>query len=350
MFCKKIADKDTWENFFKDIEDKTFLQSWDWGEFQKKMGNKIWRIGVFDAKNLLAVALVTKIVARRGDFLLVQHGPVIIQNAKIKNQMSLSKVKIFEILLNELKEIGKKEKVSFIRINPLLENNEENREIFKELGFRNASMHANAYEATWKLNITLPEEELLKNMRKTTRYLIRKTAKNSDISIEKSEKLEDIELYNALTKEVAKRQGFVPFSSEFIKNEFEVFSKNKEAILFLGKYKNEVVAGALVIFWSGIAFYHQAASSEKYSKFSIPYLIIWEAIKEAKRRGCKYFDFWGYVDPFKNKNHPWAGPTLFKMGFGGEKKEYVKTQDCPLSIFYFKNWIIETVRRKKRKI
>jgi len=38
-------------------------------------------------------------------------------------------------------------------------------------------MHANAYEATWKLDIRPTEEELLKQMRKTTRYLIRQAEK-----------------------------------------------------------------------------------------------------------------------------------------------------------------------------
>ena len=52
-----------------------------------------------------------------------------------------------------------------------------------------------------------------------------------------------------------------------------------------------------------------------------------EAIKEAKKRGCKVYDFWGFTDPEKFPKHPWAGPTLFKMGFGGHKEEYVKTQD-----------------------
>ncbi|HOK35466.1 MAG TPA: peptidoglycan bridge formation glycyltransferase FemA/FemB family protein [Candidatus Pacearchaeota archaeon] len=353
---KEINDKDTWENFFNDIEDKTFLQSWNWGEFQEKMGNKIWRLGIYSGErskfkiqdsNLVALALVSKIVARRGSFLLIQHGPTI-KNPKSK--IPNPKSKILKVLLEELKRIGKEEKISFIRMNPLLEDNEENRKIFKDLGFKNAPMHANAYESTWKLNILPSEEELLAKMRKTTRYLIRKTSKNPDIFVKKSEDLRDIEVYNALTQKVAKRQDFVPFSSGFIKNEFDTFLKEKETILFLGKYKNEIAAGALIIFWSGVAFYHQAASNEKYSKFSIPYLIIWEAIKEAKKRGCKCFDFWGYVDPFKNKNHPWAGPTLFKMGFGGEKKEYIKTQDFPLSIFYFSDWIIETIRRKKRKI
>ena len=44
----------------------------------------------------------------------------------------------------------------------------------------------------------------------------------------------------------------------------------------------------MIIFWSGMAFYHQAASLKKFAKFSIPYLLQWEAIKEAKKRGVKF--------------------------------------------------------------
>jgi len=47
-------------------------------------------------------------------------------------------------------------------------------------------MHANAYEATWKLDITPSEEELLKGMRKTTRYLIRQVQKIPQLRLKKA--------------------------------------------------------------------------------------------------------------------------------------------------------------------
>ena len=322
MEIKEIANKEEWEGFWASREEKTFLQSWHWGEFWQKQGNKIWR---------LEGSLVVKVEARRGTFLLVQHN-----------------VGISEELLNKLKEIAKEEKCDFIRIAPLLERNDKNNKIFKDLGFKEAAMHANAYEATWKLDITLSEDELLANMRKTTRYLIRQAEKNPDIVVEKSDKPEDIEVYQKLNREVAKRQNFAPFSDEYIKNEFEVFSGDNQALWLFGKYKGEVAAGALIIFWSGIGFYHQAASLSKYAKLSIPYLLQWEAIKEAKRRGCKLYDFWGYVDPQKNPKHPWAGPTLFKMGFGGRAYEYIKTQDYPLSKKYWLINLFERIRKIKR--
>ncbi len=357
MEVKEIKDKEIWENFLLDCKEKTFLDSWKWGTFQVKMKNKIFRFGVFDDNRLIAIALVAKIISRRGTFLLIQHGPVIkslnpqTPNLSIEPSFrAIGKSQILKLLLEKLKKIAQNEKANFIRVAPLWERSEENIKIFKDLGFKEAPMHASAYESTWKLDITVTEETLLKKMRKTTRYLIRKALKNKDIQILKSENIDDIKIYQELNKKVSKRQNFIPFSSNFIKNEFETFLKEKQSLLIFGKYKNEIVAGALIIFWSKIGFYHQAASIKKYSKFSIPYLIQWEAIKEAKKRGCVLYDFWGYIDPFKYPKHPWAGPTLFKMGFSGYEEEYIKTKDFPLTLFYWLTFLFEKIRKIKRNL
>ena len=359
MEIKEINNKDEWENFLLQRAEKTFLQSWNWGEFNIQMAatsrpkgypasagqGKIWRLGIYNEEKLISVALVVKISARRGTFLFIPHGPVVVEGLAGQD-----KKEILELLLAQLSDIANEEKASFIRVSPILEQNEENENIFLDLGFRNAPMHASAYEATWKLDIYPKEEELLINMRKTTRYLIKKASENADISIEKSADLKDIEIYQKLNKEVSKRRHFTPFSPEFIKNEFEIFQKDDEAIFLFGKYKGEIVAGAMIIFWSGIAFYHQAASLGKFAKFSIPYLLQWEAIKEAKNMGCAIYDFWGFTDPEKFPKHPWAGPTLFKMGFGGYKEEYVKTQDFIISKKYWISYIIESMRKRKRNL
>ncbi len=341
MEIKEIADKEIWENFLADCEEKTFMHSWNRGEFHEAMGERVWRFGVYDGGELVAVALVAKVVARRGTFLMIEHGPV----AKRKEQSE--KRKLLEALLGKLKEIAKQESASFIRVSPIWQRNEENQSIFRELGFRQAPMYA-ATESSWKLDITLSEDELLAGMRKTTRYLIRQALKNDDVEVVQTTRREDLEVFAQLQKEVSARQQFVPFSKKYTESEFDAFAKDNAALLFLGRYKGEVAAAALVIFWSGIGFYHQAGSLGKYTKFSIPYLLQWEAILEAKRRGCKLYDFWGYVDPKKYPKHPWAGPTLFKMGFGGRPYEYVKTQDYPLSWKYWPTAVFEIIRAKRR--
>lgn len=339
MTIKEIDKKEIWEKFLLGCEEKTFLSSWNWGEFQEAMGSKIWRFGIFSNDELVAVVLVIKTIAKRGTFLLIPHGP----NLKSPNQ----KAQILKTLLEKLKEISKKEKADFIRINPILERNEENMEIFKRLGFKQAPIHAHP-EASWKLDITPSEEQLLSRMRKTTRYLIRQAEKDKDIEIYQSRDLKDVEVFNKIHSEVVKVQKFVPFSLDYFKKEFSVFQEDKEICIFFAKYKGEIAAASYVVFWSNIGFYHHAALLPKYHKIPLAYLLEWESIKEAKRRGCNLYDFWGYVNPKENPKHPWAGPTLFKMGFGGRAYEYVKTQDFPLSKKYWITNFFEKLRRIKR--
>jgi lipid II:glycine glycyltransferase (peptidoglycan interpeptide bridge formation enzyme) len=347
MEIKEIKDKRTWEDFLEKCTEKTFLQSFNWGEFNKMMGSKIWRLGGYENSQPKSVALVIKISAKRGTFLFVPHGPI------MKFDVRSSKLEVLRNFLNELKELAREEKCDFIRIAPILEKNENNERIFKELGFREAPIHMHP-EITWELNISKSEDEILKGMRKTTRYLIRQALKNKEIEILKSEEIEDLEEFNKIYQETAKRHRFVPFSFNYLKNEFLAFKDDKQILIILGKYKGETVSGGIFVFWQKIGFYHHGASSQKYPKIPVSYLTIWEAIKEAKNRGCERFNFWG-IAPLKNSKsqipnpkHPWAGLTLFKMGFGGEKKEYVRTQDFPISKKYWFCYLIEKIRKKKR--
>jgi len=338
MEIREIENKEIWENFLAECEDKTFLQSWNWGEFQKKMGNKIWRFGVFENKLLFSVALVIKITARRGTFLFIPHGPVVKNGRELFSTIST--------ILEELKKIAREEKVSFIRIAPILQRKEENIKIFKNLGFRDAPIHIHP-ELTWELDLTPSEEELLMGLRKTTRYLIRQAQKNKDIEIYQSKNIEDIEIFNNLYQEVVDRHRFVPFSLNYLKNEFLAFNSDNQISIFLGKYKNEIISSGIFIFWQNIGFYHHGATSLKYPKIPVSYLLQWEAIREAKKRYCQTFNFWG-IAPTNNQKHPWSGLTLFKMGFGGQKKEYVKTQDLPISKKYWLTFLFEKLRKTKR--
>lgn len=341
MQIREITNKKDWEGFLLQCQQKTFLHSFNWGKFQEALGNKVWWFGIFENEELISVALVIKHVARRGSFLLVPHGPVI----RIKNYEL--RFKILEMLKNKLQEMANQEKVDFIRISPILERTEENKKIFKDLGFRLRPLHLHP-ESSWKLNIEPSEPELFSAMRKTTRYLIRQAEKNKDLEIYQSFDIKDVDVFNKMHLEVVKSQRFVPFSLEYFKKEFLAFLPDNQIALFFARYKGEIIAASYGIFWSGIAFYHHAALLPHYKEIPAAYLLQWEAIREAKKRGCKIYDFWGYSDPVKYPKHPYSGPTLFKMGFGGYMKEYVKAQDLIISQKYWLNYIIEIVRKIKR--
>lgn len=286
---------------------------------------------------MVGAAFVVKVSARRGTFLLVPHGPVASSGALRKEMLT--------IFSERLRKLAKEEGASFVRLNPVWKRGEGIEETLSQLAWRRAPIQMHP-EASWKLDISKPEEELFSAMRKTTRYLIRKAQENPDITVEVSCSAEDVALFSEMHNLVSRRQHFVPFSLEYLQREFEAFSKDKEIALFIGRYKGEVVAMSFVVFWSGIAFYHHASSLPQFARFSIPYLLSWKAICEAKKRGCTLYDFWGYVDP--KSSHPWAGPTLFKMGFGGEAHEYVLTHDLPLTFRYWITWVLEKIRKMRR--
>jgi peptidoglycan pentaglycine glycine transferase (the first glycine) len=360
MDIREVTQKDVWEGFLEQCKEKSFLQSWNWGEFQALMRGKVWRLGLYNKANLVAVALVVRVQARRGTFLLVPHGPAFAESDSatagkpafapsdsrgVMEDKLVVKQDVLSSLLEVLRNIAKAEKASFIRINPIWERNLENTKLFSDLGLKQApsQMHP---EASWKLDITVPEEELFSAMRKTTRYLVRQTQKNQDLVVRQSNNFQEVAEFAKLHERVSLRQEFTPFSKEYLENEFSSFAQDDQVRLFWAEYRGRVVAASFVVFWQDQAFYHHAISLPEYAKLSAPYAIQWEAIKEAKKRGCTLYDFWGYVDP-KSK-HPWAGPTLFKMGFGGKAHEYVKTQDLPLAFSYWPTAVFEMLRKRKR--
>ncbi len=329
-----------WNAFLEKKKPHTFLQSWNWGEFNKADGHRIFRLGIYNHAVLTGIALTIKIKAKRGAFLFVPHGPVLEDPTDTH-----ALIHLFQFLSN----LGKHEKCSFVRISPLTLLTPENQEVFEDLGLKRAPTHMHS-ELNWILDITPSEDHLLKEMRKTTRYSINKAEKDG-VTIETSDKPEDVKLFNSIYKSTVDRQNFTPFSLKYLEKEFEAFSKtpSKEsgALLFFAKYNNEVISTAIIIFENGGAFYHQGASILKYPKIPASYLLQWEIIKEAKRRGCTFYNFWG-IAPEGRPKHPWAGLSLFKKGFGGYSEEYVPAMDLKLNSKYWVTYFIEKARKAYR--
>lgn len=334
---KEIKNKKEWEEFVLSQSPNIFLQSWNWGEFHQSLGQKIFRLGLFQNEKLIGVALLVKEEARRGTYLACPGGPLLVDWKKENLKQ----------IIEEMIKIGQEEKAVFIRVRPSILDNQENKKLFQSLGFRSAPMHMHA-ETTWQLNLAPSEDELLANMRKTTRYCIRRAARDG-VKIFQSRNAKDIELLYQLQMEAVKRHKFVPFSKEFMEKQFQTFAKDNQASLFLAEYKKQILSAAMIIFYGDMAVYHYAGTSSKFPQIFSSYLLLWEAIKEAKRRGCAIYNFWG-IAPTDNPKHRFAGVTIFKKGFGGERVDYLHAQDYPLSPLYRATYLFETIRRIRRRL
>jgi lipid II:glycine glycyltransferase (peptidoglycan interpeptide bridge formation enzyme) len=338
---REVNDKKDWEAFVLSGENKDFLHSWNWGEFNKSFNDKIFRFGVYDKNELKALFLVIKVTARRGRFLFIPHGPIV-NKSNIKDQNE----KLWECIFGYLKDLAVKENCSFVRVSPLMENSKENMEIFKNAGFRDAPIHMMHPEISWILDVSKAEDEILKGMRKTTRNLVRRAEKDG-VKVTESKDIKDIDKFYKVHDQTVSRHGFTPFSKNYLLNEFAAFSPDGGISVFFAEYNSEVLSSAVIVFYGDSAFYHHGASLA--SKVPASYSLMWEIIKEAKKRGCRYLNFWG-IAPEGVKNHPWAGLTLFKMGFGGYKEEYLHAQDLIVKPSYWINYMVEKVRRITRNL
>jgi len=337
MDISQITDKEAWESFIVGHDTDSFLHSWNWGEFNKATGDKIWRLGLFVAGAPKGMALVIKVEARRGTFLFVPHGPIVDREE--------DRAEVLGELKTYLTELAKKERASFIRISPDFERSDENLKLFRELGFKDAPIHMMHPEITWILDISKDEETLLREMRKTHRNLIRRAGKDG-VEILKSAAEDYLKHFYDIHMETVQRHGFVPFSYDYIKAELDSFKRDDQILIFNARYQEKIISSAIIVFYGNEAFYHHGASSSAYSKVPSSYLTLWEAILEAKRRGATKFNFYGIVD--NNPKHPWFGLSQFKKGFGGAESCLVHCQDLPLSWGYYPAYMVELIRKIKR--
>ena len=165
------------------------------------------------------------------------------------------------------------------------------------------------------------------------------------IEIIQTKKTADLEKFLPLYKNLAKQKHFVPHKG--LKEELEIFSKENMGELFLAKYKGKIICGALIDFVGDMTIYRHSASDDTYRDIPAMYLLQWEVIRQAKKRGMKIYNFWGIADT-DDKKHPWYGLSLFKKGFGGEKKEFIHARDIIFSPKYLKTFAIDFLTKIKK--
>ena len=117
--------------------------------------------------------------------------------------------------------------------------------------------------------------------------------------------------------------------------------------MFLARYLGETLAAVLVILEGDTAYAHIGASSSRHRQAYAPYLIQWQIIRNLQAQGFRYYDFWG-IAPEDQPDHPWAGFSFFKRGFGGQQVDYMHAQDLPFNSSYWLVYALETFKRRRR--
>jgi len=311
------------------------LQSFEWGEFRKKTGVTVARVGLFEKEKLINGFTVTIHSIPKTPW-TIGYLP--------KGNMPTKEI------LDELKEIGKQEKCIFVQLEP---NIEAENDKLKAINGLVPSAHPLFTKYTFILDITKSEEELLKNMHPKTRYNI-KVAQKHNVEIVEDNSDEAFNEYLRLTEETTKRQGFYAHSNDYHKKMWETLRSkapqgkpNNEltAHLFLAKYTDDetsethVLTAWIIFVFHKTLYYPYGASSSLYRNTMASNLMMWEVIKFGKRKGLEKFDMWGAIGPDPKPNDPWIGFHIFKKGYGPKLTEFIGSYDLILSPILYKAYL-----------
>jgi hypothetical protein len=151
----------------------------------------------------------------------------------------MSGYNFFEILdkvQEKLKEIAEDHKASFIRLATLLSHTTENSIALQNQKLRSAPLHAHA-EETNILNLLPNEDDLMRNLRKTTRYMITRAMKEG-VTVTRSKDESDITdlitMHHTHSHRTNGKLQYGAFSEHFIRNLLNYFGDDCQ--IFRGEY------------------------------------------------------------------------------------------------------------------
>ncbi len=282
-----------------------FLQSPEWEKFQNRIGHRTWRLqGAVCILHRMPFGL---------SYLYMPHPPFMEQGK-------------WERAVRDASEIAKKEGALFLKVDPL------SKTAIPTPGFRTHYAHSLQPGHTLALDLSKSEQELLAEMHPKTRYNI-KLAERHGVEIRvartPAEKHAYQQAFYTLLRDTAMRDGFHLHEERYYTELLDISSPEFSNELYLAFYGDTLCAAALVNTYRKTASYLHGASSNLYRNVMPAFLLQWTIIREARKKKCTMYDFWG-IDPVH-----WPGVTRFKKGFGGREILYPPSFDVVFRPFWY---------------
>jgi len=292
------------------------LQSWEWGEFRARIGQKVRRLGVFDGKKLISAYQVTIHQIPHTDYSVVYfpRGPL-----------------PDKTMLEALTKIGREENAIFVKMEPAIQKKSGFAEIDHFLKANNCRPGKPIFSKyTFWIDLTKKDADLLSAMHPKTRYNLR-LAQKYGISVSEENSQEAFETHLKLHLETAKRQGFYSHTADYHRKMWEVLFPQKIAHLLIARYKGKPLVSWILFVFNNVLYYPYGGSSREYREMMPSYAMMWEAIQFGKKQGCSLFDLWGSLGPDPSPSDPWFGFHRFKMGFSPTLIEFIGAYDLVLN-------------------
>ncbi len=181
---------------------------------------------------------------------------------------------------------------------------------------------------------------MLAAMRKKTRQYIRK-AERAGVATEETG---DLARFRRLLRIVGERDRFAVRSLAYL--ERLRGSLGERLHVLVATVAGEDVGGLMLARMGERAWELYGGWSGTHAEARPFYLLKWRAIRRMAQLGIRWYDMWGLTEG--DADDPLAGVENFKLGFGGEVKEWIGALEAPVDPWLFPLWQVAGRRRLAR--
>lgn len=334
-----LCDTQTeWDAFVQESEDShSVLHSWEWGQMQAAVGRTVYRLAVYDGKQMIAAALCIVMPLPAGrTYLFSPRGPVMHDHVESDIYRTIQASEDFLRICTEHNSI-------FWRFEPLVHAPA-------------TELHARQVEdvepsMTSMIDLSASTDELLSRMKQKTRYNIRLAEKkNVEVrwySVSESDTKPDWErltddFWN-LVCETSERHNRQSHPKAYYAAMLRVLGNAGVVHVAAAYYNNQLLAMNILFTYGNTFTYAHGAATHQHKSVMAPYALQWACIQRAQAAGYKWYDFYG-IGPDDPK-HKLFGVTKFKIGFAGDTVTYPGTFEFACSRIWYRVYtIVKSIR------
>jgi lipid II:glycine glycyltransferase (peptidoglycan interpeptide bridge formation enzyme) len=225
------------------------------------------------------------------------------------------------LLIAKLKEVARQHSIQCLIVHPPV-NGEALDQGLHDSGFRLTGMRT-ASLATVVLDLGPDEDSLLSGMKPKTRYNVQ-LSQRKGIRVREGAAA-DLPIFQKMLEQTAVRQNFSPNSASHLANMCRILTPAGQFKLFIAEFEGRAVSGLLAVPFRDTVIYKRGAWSGQHGNRRPNEALHWAAIRWAKSKGFRYYDFdgiqartaKGIVNGEPLPDSMLHSVTRFKLGFGG---------------------------------
>jgi peptidoglycan pentaglycine glycine transferase (the first glycine) len=308
------------------------LQSYEWGEFKRRLGWKPVRLVL--ERNGEVVGL--------GQFLAYNTAPVpgVLMYCAKGPWLPWDDEEAVRAFFEGVRSVARREGAHTVKIEPEVpEQRKDVKALLEEVGFRKARYDLNL-KTTLIVDLSLPEEAVLARMKSKTRYNVRLAARK-DVEVVEPEFEEGWETFYEWMKATSERKEdyVLRRSRDYLHAVMRAMHDAGQGRLFFAEHEGTPLAGMYVFAFGEKYWYMYGASSNEKRNLKPNYLLQWEVMRWARRRGLTRYDMVGVPksEDLDESSSLWS-VYKFKEGFGGEISDSLGCYDLPVKRIHAAAW------------